>query len=203
MMVTSLCKLYVSSSNTASGGVFENVRYFRKVEDGVSPSVDGEGQNQYRYDVHEQSGKSLLDRKSLMRQTMNKYASYGKHIMLHSIAGSEASNERRKKINKKDKASFSSFFLYSGKADTDQPHTHLISSLLSFNRERRWGTTDFFATSFLHFSLFSTAHWDLPNSRPVHSLMSSSHLFVCPPCLLPPFTVPCKMVLARPNEQET
>ena len=60
-----------------------------------------------------------------------------------------------------------------------------------------------FATSFLHFSLFSTALWDLPNSRPVHSLMLSSQLFLCPPCLLPPFIVPCKMVLARPNERET
>ena len=43
----------------------------------------------------------------------------------------------------------------------------------SLNREGRWGTTDDFATSFLHFSLFSTALWDLPNSRPVHSLTSS------------------------------
>ena len=73
----------------------------------------------------------------------------------------------------------------------------------SFNREGRWGTADDFATSFLHFSLFFTALSDLPNSRPVHSLMSSSHLFLCPPCLLPPFTVPCKMVLARPDERET
>ena len=58
----------------------------------------------------------------------------------------------------------------------------------SLNREGRWGTTDDFATSFLHFSLFSTALWDLPNSRPVHSLMLSSHLFLCMPCLLAPFT---------------
>ena len=35
------------------------------------------------------------------------------------------------------------------------------------------------------FTLFSTTLWDLPNSRPVHSLMLSSHLFLCPPCLLP------------------
>ena len=41
----------------------------------------------------------------------------------------------------------------------------------SLNREDRWGTTDDFATNFLHFSLFSTALWDLPNSRPVQSLM--------------------------------
>ena len=73
----------------------------------------------------------------------------------------------------------------------------------SLNREGRWSTTDDFATSFLHFFLFSTALWDLPNSRPVHSPMLSSHLFLCPPCLLPPFTVSCKMVLARPDERET
>ena len=73
---------------------------------------------------------------------------------------------------------------------------------LSFNRGGRWGTTDDFTTSFIYFSLFSTALWDLANSRPVHSLVLSSHLFFCLPCLLPPFTVPCKMVLARPDERE-
>ena len=58
---------------------------------------------------------------------------------------------------------------------------------LSLNREGRWSTTDDFVTSFLHFfPLFSTALWDLANSRPVHSLMMSSHLFLCLPRLLPP-----------------
>ena len=71
---------------------------------------------------------------------------------------------------------------------------------LSLFREGHWGTTDNFATSFLHFPPFSTALWDLANSRPFHSLMLSSHLFLC---LLLPFTVPCKMVLARPDERET
>ena len=73
----------------------------------------------------------------------------------------------------------------------------------SLNCEGRWGTTDDFTTSFLHFSQFSTALWDLPNSRPVHSLMLSSQLFLCLPCFLPPFTVPCRMVLAAPDERET
>ena len=82
-------------------------------------------------------------------------------------------------------------------------HHHHHHHHQSLNCEGRWGTTDDFATSFLHFPLFSTALWVLPNSRPVHSLMLSSHLFLCPPCLLPPFTVPCKMVLARPDERET
>ena len=36
----------------------------------------------------------------------------------------------------------------------------------SLNRKGRLGTTDDFETSFLHFSLFSTALWDLANSRP-------------------------------------
>ena len=74
---------------------------------------------------------------------------------------------------------------------------------LSLNREGRWGTKDNFTTSFFNFPLFSTAIWDLPNSRPVHSLMLSPRLFLCLPCLLPTFTVPCKVVLARPDERET
>ena len=49
----------------------------------------------------------------------------------------------------------------------------------------------------------STALWDLANSRPVHSLMLSSRLFLCLPYLLSPLTVPCKMVLARPDERDT
>ena len=68
--------------------------------------------------------------------------------------------------NRKTKHVFFCFFIYS-------------SSHLFLNREGRWGTTDDFATSFLHFSLFSTAFWDLANSRPVHFLMLSSHLFLC------------------------
>ena len=74
---------------------------------------------------------------------------------------------------------------------------------LSLNREGRWGITYDFKTSFLHFPLFSAALWDLANSRPVDSPMLSSHLFFCLSCLLPPFTVPCKTVLARPDERET
>ena len=67
-------------------------------------------------------------------------------------------------------------------------HLHLH---LSLNRGGRWGTTDDITTSFLHFSLSSTALWDLANSRPVQSLMLSFSV-----------TVPCKVVLARPDELE-
>ena len=51
--------------------------------------------------------------------------------------------------------------------------------------------------------VFSIAFLDLVNSRLANFLMLSSHLLLCLPCLLPPFTVPCKMVLARPDEWET
>ena len=71
------------------------------------------------------------------------------------------------------------------------------------NREGCWGTTDDFTTSYLHFSLVSTALYDFANSRPVRSLMLSFHFLFSLPCLLPPFTVPCKMVLARPDVWET
>ena len=45
---------------------------------------------------------------------------------------------------------------------------HILHHHLSLNHKGRWGTKDDLTTSFLHFSLFSTALWDLPNSRPVH-----------------------------------
>ena len=75
-------------------------------------------------------------------------------------------------------------------------------SAIPYCRGRR-GTTDDFTTSFLHFLLFSTPLWDLVNTRPLHSLMLSSYLFLCLPRLPPPLTVPSKMVLARPDERET
>ena len=56
-------------------------------------------------------------------------------------------------------------FRYHRLVKTSWLHHHL-----SLKRDGRWGATDV-TTSFLHFSLFSTALWDLPNSRPVHSLM--------------------------------
>ena len=78
-----------------------------------------------------------------------------------------------------------------------------ITFTLSLNREGRSCTTDDSTTSFLHLSLSSTALWDLANSWPVHSMIFSSYLFFCLPYLVPPFTVPCKMSLARPGERET
>ena len=82
-------------------------------------------------------------------------------------------------------------------------YVHHLSQPLSLNCEGALVTTSDFTTSFHHFSLFSTALWDVANSRPVHFLMLSFLLFFCLPCLFPPFTVPYKMVLARPEEWET
>ena len=67
---------------------------------------------------------------------------------------------------------------------TLHPVHHLFTAgihhhhLLSLNCEGRWGTTDDFATIFLHLSLFSTALWDLSNSRPVHGQAWSRNLQV-------------------------
>ena len=47
-----------------------------------------------------------------------------------------------------------------------------------------------FYNQFSPFFPVFTALWDLLNSRPYHSLMLFSHLFLCLPCLLPPFIVP-------------
>ena len=80
-------------------------------------------------------------------------------------------------------------------------HHHHHHHHLSLNREGRWGTKDDFTTNFLHFSLFSIALSDLVDLGSVHSLlMLSPHLLVYLSYLLPPFTVPCKVVLARPDE---
>ena len=67
----------------------------------------------------------------------------------------------------------------------------------------RLGTTDEFATTPFHLVLFTAALAELMKSSPVHSLILSSHLFFCPPLLLFPFTVPCKIVFAKPEDLET
>ena len=47
---------------------------------------------------------------------------------------------------------------------TDSPWNDHYHHHQFLTREDRWGTTDDFPTSFLNFSLFSTAFWDLTNS---------------------------------------
>ena len=69
--------------------------------------------------------------------------------------------------------------------------------------EGRRGTTDEFATIPFHLVLFSAALVELAKSIPVHSLILSSHLFFCLPIFLFPFTVPCRIVFAKPEDIET
>ena len=84
---------------------------------------------------------------------------------------------------------------------TEWLSSHLISSQ-SFNLGGRQGTTDDVATIPFHPSLSSAALRVPPNPIPVHSLMLSSHLFFCLPLLLAPFTVPCRIVFAMPEDLE-
>ena len=75
----------------------------------------------------------------------------------------------------------------------------LISSQ-SLNLGGHRGTTDGVATIPFHPSLSSAALRVSPNSIPIHSLMLSSHLFFCLSLLLAPFTVPCRVVFAVPED---
>ena len=77
-------------------------------------------------------------------------------------------------------------------------HLHLAHSLVD-----RWGATDDLATSSLHSSRLSAFLMAAPSVMPVHSGMLSSHLFCCLPLLLPPCTVPCRIVLASPLDLVT
>ena len=67
----------------------------------------------------------------------------------------------------------------------------------------RRGTTDVFATIPFHLDLFSATLVELAKSIPVHSLILSSHLFFCLPLFLLSFTVPCRIVFAKPEDLET
>ena len=69
--------------------------------------------------------------------------------------------------------------------------------------EGRRGITDEFATIPFHLDLFSAALVELAKSIPVHSLILSSHLFFRLPLFLFPFTVPCRIVFAKPEDLET
>ena len=78
-----------------------------------------------------------------------------------------------------------------------------LSTYLSHSLADRWGTTVDFTTSFLHSSRLLAFRSSIFHSRPVHSLMLSSHRFLCLPLRLPPWTVPCRIVLASPEDRVT
>ena len=68
--------------------------------------------------------------------------------------------------------------------------------------EGRRGTTDEFITFHFHLVLFSAALVEMAKPIPVHSLILSSRLFLCLPLFLIPFTVPCRVVFAKPENQK-
>ena len=76
----------------------------------------------------------------------------------------------------------------------------LIHSLTHSSRvlKGRWGIKDDRTTTFLHSSLSSDFRKASLNPNPVHSDTLSSHLFFCLPFLLPPCTVPCRIIFASP-----
>ena len=78
---------------------------------------------------------------------------------------------------------------------------HLISSQ-TLNLGCCQGTKDDVATIPFHPSLSSAALRKSQIPIPAHSLMLSSHLFFCLPLLLAPFTVPCRIVFAMPEDLE-
>ena len=66
----------------------------------------------------------------------------------------------------------------------------------------RWGATDV-ATLSLHFILFSASLTASQNFNHVHSAMFFSQRFFWRPLFAPPCTVPCKIVLASPDDLDT
>ena len=83
--------------------------------------------------------------------------------------------------------------------------THRNISILFYpiTLEDRRGTTDEFTTIPFQPVLFSAVLAELAKSIPVHSLILSSHLFFCLPLFPFPFTVPYRIVFARPEDLET
>ena len=79
----------------------------------------------------------------------------------------------------------------------------MSSRLLLILSIPHWGTTVDFTTSFLQSSRLSAFRSKIFHSRPVHSLMLSSHHFFCLPLRLPPWTVPCRTVLASADDRVT
>ena len=82
-------------------------------------------------------------------------------------------------------------------------YSYPISSYLSRSLADRWGTTVDFTASFLHSLRFSAFRNMIFHSRQVHFLMLSSHRFLCLPLRLLPWTVPCRIVLASPDDRVT
>ena len=86
--------------------------------------------------------------------------------------------------------------------NASKPNLDYCNLFYLITLEGRRGTTDEFVTFHFHLVLFSAALVEMAKPIPVHSLILSSHLFLCLPLLLIPFTVPCRVVFAKPENQK-
>ena len=93
-------------------------------------------------------------------------------------------------------------FIFLSITGRTQVYSCLLISSQYLNLGGRRGTTDDVATIPFHPSLSSAALRESPNPIPVHSLMLSSHIFLCLPLLLAPFTAPCRIVFDMPEDLE-
>ena len=73
-----------------------------------------------------------------------------------------------------------------------------LTHSLSLDLDDRWGTTVDVADSWVHRCRSLVSLMVSTGPSPVHLVMSSSHLLLCPPRLLVPSTVPCSMVFDSP-----
>ena len=92
---------------------------------------------------------------------------------------------------------------WKGKIRVLYPELYYSILFYPITLEGRRRTTDEFATIPFHLVLFSAVLVELAKSIPVHALILSSHLFFCLRLFLFPFTVPCRIVFARPEYLET
>ena len=145
------------------------------------------------------SSISFLNQHVHMLISCSKETRPAQHLTVFCI--SSAADCHSEKFSLQIKISETFFFFLNLDFDFLFLSFHQYHHHLALNFEGHWGHHSWFCTQFPLF--FPVFHCPLANSRPVHSLMLSSHLFLCLLCLLLPFTVPCKMVLTRPDEQET
>ena len=77
-------------------------------------------------------------------------------------------------------------------------HSVCDTHSLSLDLDDRWGTTVDVADSWVHRCRSLVSLMVSTGPSPVHLVMSSSHLLLCPPRLLVHSTVPCRMAFDSP-----
>ena len=100
-------------------------------------------------------------------------------------------------------ACFTLYFFASNEMEYQEVGCSLFYSILSHNLGRSSGHHRWIRNNpFPSWPVFSCPSW-AGKVIPVHSLILSSHLFFCLPLFLFPFTVPWRIVFAKPEDLET